>query len=67
MVQGFGDVLKSGVPVTGDFAHLKRTTAAERKIYQSPEQVSGVLDYTFTLPPPGIPIVNHRTGETVGR
>lgn len=67
MVQGFGDVLKSGVPVTGDFAHLKRTTAAERKIYQTPEQVSGVLDYTFTLPPPGIPIVNHRTGETVGR
>lgn len=67
MVQGFGDYLKSGIPVSGDFFHMKKSTAAEWKTYCSPEQVSGVLDYTFTLPPPGAPVVNHRTGEVVSR
>jgi hypothetical protein len=69
MAQGFGDMLAAGnTRLSGDIYGFKKHTSAEWKVYSSREQVSaGVLDYAFTLPPPGVPVINHRTGEEVSR
>ncbi|WP_341912693.1 hypothetical protein [Ferrovibrio terrae] len=57
---------QSGVPVTGPI-YGPKINYADWLTYITPEKVSGVLGHTFELPPPGVPVVNHTTGEEVTR
>ncbi len=57
---------KSGIAVTGPF-YGPKINYADWLSYVTPEKVSGVLGRTFELPPPGVPVVNHTTGEEVSR